>query len=143
MLKNWCRKYSGTVSAFSGGSLLLAIFLAVTPGLPTQGNVLVSILIVLFGFFFATVSSRITGLIVAAAAVQAVGTGATDDRVNATGTLEGVRVAFLPRHGRHHLVIIKDIPPDDLQVAVLNVDRVRIACKCHHGVSLFEGLVNE
>ncbi len=45
------------------GSLLLAIFLAVTPGLPTQGNVLVSILIVLFGFFFATVSSRITGLI--------------------------------------------------------------------------------
>ena len=46
-----------------GGSLLLAIFLAVTPGLPTQGNVLVSVLIVLFGFFFATVSSRITGLI--------------------------------------------------------------------------------
>jgi putative OPT family oligopeptide transporter len=46
-----------------GGSLALAIFLAVTPGLPTQGNVLVSILIVLFGFFFATVSSRITGLI--------------------------------------------------------------------------------
>ena len=45
------------------GSLLLAIFLAVTPGLPTQGNVLVSVLIVLFGFFFATVSSRITGLI--------------------------------------------------------------------------------
>ena len=45
------------------GSLLLAVFLAVTPGLPTQGNVLVSILIVLFGFFFATVSSRITGLI--------------------------------------------------------------------------------
>ena len=46
-----------------GGSLALAVFLAVTPGLPTQGNVLVSILIVLFGFFFATVSSRITGLI--------------------------------------------------------------------------------
>ncbi len=45
------------------GSFLLAIFLAVTPGLPTQGNILVSILIVLFGFFFATVSSRITGLI--------------------------------------------------------------------------------
>jgi putative OPT family oligopeptide transporter len=33
------------------------------PGLPTQGNILVSVLIVLFGFFFATVSSRITGLI--------------------------------------------------------------------------------
>ena len=31
------------------------------PGLPTQGNILVSVLIVLFGFFFATVSSRITG----------------------------------------------------------------------------------
>jgi putative OPT family oligopeptide transporter len=46
-----------------GGSLFLAIFLAVMPGLPTQGNILVSVLIVLFGFFFATVSSRITGLI--------------------------------------------------------------------------------
>jgi putative OPT family oligopeptide transporter len=45
------------------GSLLLAIFLAVMPGLPTQGNVLVSVLIIVFGFFFATVSSRITGLI--------------------------------------------------------------------------------
>lgn len=46
-----------------GGSLALALFLAVMPGLPTQGNILVSVLIVLFGFFFATVSSRITGLI--------------------------------------------------------------------------------
>jgi putative OPT family oligopeptide transporter len=45
------------------GSLLLAIFLAVMPGLPTQGNVVASILIIIFGFFFATVSSRITGLI--------------------------------------------------------------------------------
>jgi putative OPT family oligopeptide transporter len=45
------------------GSLALAIFLMVMPGLPTQGNILVSILIILFGFFFATVSSRITGLI--------------------------------------------------------------------------------
>ncbi|MBY0495312.1 MAG: oligopeptide transporter, OPT family [Cyanobacteria bacterium] len=45
------------------GSLLLAVFLAAAPGLPTQGNILVSILIVVFGFFFATVSSRITGLI--------------------------------------------------------------------------------
>jgi putative OPT family oligopeptide transporter len=51
------------MSIVLGGSLLLAIFLAVMPGLPTQGNILVSILIVLFGFFFATVSSRITGLI--------------------------------------------------------------------------------
>ena len=45
------------------GSLLLAIFLAVAPGLPTQGNFFVAVLIVVFGFFFATVSSRITGLI--------------------------------------------------------------------------------
>ena len=46
-----------------GGSLALGIFLAVTPGLPTQGNVLAAALILVFGFFFATVSSRITGLI--------------------------------------------------------------------------------
>ena len=46
-----------------GGSLVLALFLTVTPGLPTQGNVLAAILVVIFGFFFATVSSRITGLI--------------------------------------------------------------------------------
>jgi putative OPT family oligopeptide transporter len=45
------------------GSLALAVFLVLMPGLPTQGNVLVSILIIFFGFFFATVSSRITGLI--------------------------------------------------------------------------------
>jgi putative OPT family oligopeptide transporter len=46
-----------------GGSLLLALFLVVTPGLATQGNLLVSVLVIIFGFFFATVSSRITGLI--------------------------------------------------------------------------------
>jgi putative OPT family oligopeptide transporter len=45
------------------GSLLLAIFLVVSPGTPTQGNILSAILVVLFGFFFVTVSSRITGLI--------------------------------------------------------------------------------
>jgi len=45
------------------GSLLLAVFLAVAPGTPTQGNVLAAALIVIFGFFFVTVSSRITGLI--------------------------------------------------------------------------------
>jgi putative OPT family oligopeptide transporter len=45
------------------GSLVLAAFLVVAPGAPTQGNVLTAILIVLFGFFFVTVSSRITGLI--------------------------------------------------------------------------------
>jgi putative OPT family oligopeptide transporter len=45
------------------GSLLLAVFLIVVPGAPTQGNVLSAVLVVLFGFFFVTVSSRITGLI--------------------------------------------------------------------------------
>jgi putative OPT family oligopeptide transporter len=45
------------------GSLALAIFLAVTPGMPMQWNFLAAILIVIFGFFFVTVSSRITGLI--------------------------------------------------------------------------------
>jgi putative OPT family oligopeptide transporter len=45
------------------GSLLLAVFLAVAPRMPTQGNPLVAVLIIIFGFFFVTVSSRITGLI--------------------------------------------------------------------------------
>ena len=45
------------------GSLLLAIFLAVTPGMPTQGNPLAAVLVIVFGFFFVTVSSRIVGLI--------------------------------------------------------------------------------
>jgi putative OPT family oligopeptide transporter len=45
------------------GTALLAIFLAVAPGMPTQGNFVVSILVVIFGFFFVTVSSRIVGLI--------------------------------------------------------------------------------
>src|SRR5262245_14307965 len=45
------------------GSGLLGLFLVVAPGMPTQGNVLAAILILVFGFFFATVSSRITGLI--------------------------------------------------------------------------------
>ena len=46
-----------------GGSLLLGVFLAVVPTLPTYGNPLAAVLILIFGFFFATVSSRITGLI--------------------------------------------------------------------------------
>jgi putative OPT family oligopeptide transporter len=46
-----------------GGSLLLALFLALAPRMPTQGNFLVAVLVVIFGFFFVTVSSRITGLI--------------------------------------------------------------------------------
>jgi putative OPT family oligopeptide transporter len=46
-----------------GGSLLLAIFLAVAPKMPTQGNFLAAVLVIIFGFLFVTVSSRITGLI--------------------------------------------------------------------------------
>src|SRR5207244_2288000 len=46
-----------------GGSLLLALFLAVAPRMPTQGNFLAAFLLLVFGFFFVTVSSRITGLI--------------------------------------------------------------------------------
>src|SRR5262245_31240167 len=46
-----------------GGSLLLAVFLTVVPALPTYGNAVAAVLILVFGFFFATVSSRITGLI--------------------------------------------------------------------------------
>jgi len=46
-----------------GGSLLLAVFLAVGPKMPTQGNPLAAILVIVFGFLFVTVSSRITGLI--------------------------------------------------------------------------------
>jgi putative OPT family oligopeptide transporter len=45
------------------GTLLLAVFLVVMPGLPTFGQPLVAVLIVIFGFFFVTVSSRIVGLI--------------------------------------------------------------------------------
>jgi putative OPT family oligopeptide transporter len=45
------------------GTVLLALFLAVAPGLPTQGNIITSVLVIVFGFFFVTVSSRIVGLI--------------------------------------------------------------------------------
>ena len=45
------------------GSLLVAVFLAVTPGMPMQWNFVAAVLIVVFSFFFVTVSSRITGLI--------------------------------------------------------------------------------
>jgi putative OPT family oligopeptide transporter len=46
-----------------GGSVLLAIFLAIAPKMPMQGNFLAAILVIVFGFLFVTVSSRITGLI--------------------------------------------------------------------------------
>ena len=45
------------------GTLLLGLFLALAPGMPLQGNILAALLIIVFGFFFSTVSSRITGLI--------------------------------------------------------------------------------
>jgi putative OPT family oligopeptide transporter len=45
------------------GSLLLALTLVLIPGMPTQGNPLAAVLIIIFGFFFVTVSSRICGLI--------------------------------------------------------------------------------
>ena len=45
------------------GSLALALFLALAPRMPLQYNFLAAALIVIFGFFFVTVSSRITGLI--------------------------------------------------------------------------------
>jgi putative OPT family oligopeptide transporter len=51
------------IAVVLGGSLALAIFLAVAPAMPTQGNFLAALLLLVFGFFFVTVSSRITGLI--------------------------------------------------------------------------------
>jgi putative OPT family oligopeptide transporter len=45
------------------GSLALAIFLVAVPGLPTWGHPIIAVLTILFGFFFVSVSSRITGLI--------------------------------------------------------------------------------
>src|SRR6266850_399302 len=51
------------ITVVLGGSLALAIFLAIAPKMPTQGNFLAALLLLVFGFFFVTVSSRITGLI--------------------------------------------------------------------------------
>jgi putative OPT family oligopeptide transporter len=51
------------MSIVLAGSVLAAVFLAIAPRMPLQGNFLGAILIVIFSFFFATVSSRITGLI--------------------------------------------------------------------------------
>jgi putative OPT family oligopeptide transporter len=51
------------ITVVLAGSLALAVFMAVTPGMPTQGNWLAAGMIVVFGFFFVTVSSRIVGLI--------------------------------------------------------------------------------
>jgi putative OPT family oligopeptide transporter len=51
------------LTAVVGGSLLLALFLVAAPRMPTQGNIVAAVLVIIFGFFFVTVSSRITGLI--------------------------------------------------------------------------------
>jgi putative OPT family oligopeptide transporter len=45
------------------GTLLVALFLTLAPRMPMQGNILAALLIIVFAFFFSTVSSRITGLI--------------------------------------------------------------------------------
>jgi putative OPT family oligopeptide transporter len=51
------------MSVVLAGSLLIALFLALAPNMPLRGNILAALLIVIFAFFFSTVSSRITGLI--------------------------------------------------------------------------------
>jgi putative OPT family oligopeptide transporter len=45
------------------GILVLALILTLAPRMPLQGNLLAALLTIVFAFFFATVSSRITGLI--------------------------------------------------------------------------------
>src|SRR5690349_1019020 len=45
------------------GTLVVALFLTLAPRMPLQGNVVAAVLTIVFAFFFATVSSRITGLI--------------------------------------------------------------------------------
>ena len=49
------------LSIVLGGSLILVIFMAIIPNIPT--NFMSAIMVVIFGFFFVTVSSRIVGLI--------------------------------------------------------------------------------
>ena len=49
-----------------GGSIVLALLIAVLPGFPHgpfPGSLVMSLLVVVFGFFFVTVSSRIVGII--------------------------------------------------------------------------------
>lgn len=45
------------------GAILLAVLLVITPTLPTRGNIVAAVLVLVFGFFFSTVSSRISGLV--------------------------------------------------------------------------------
>jgi len=49
-----------------GGSVILALLIAIIPGFPHgpfPGSLLMSLLVVVFGFFFVTVASRIVGII--------------------------------------------------------------------------------
>ncbi|MCB9278312.1 MAG: oligopeptide transporter, OPT family [Lewinellaceae bacterium] len=55
-----------SVKIVAGGSLALVILMAVLPNIPGEGiisKLLVGLLVIVFGFFFVTVSSRIVGLI--------------------------------------------------------------------------------
>jgi hypothetical protein len=45
------------------GAVALALLLVLTPALPTYGNLVAAALVLVFGFFFSTVSARICGLI--------------------------------------------------------------------------------
>ncbi|MFN7118832.1 MAG: OPT family oligopeptide transporter [Saprospiraceae bacterium] len=45
------------------GSVVLVVLMTILPNLPTFGNILAALLIIVFGFFFVTVASRIVGLI--------------------------------------------------------------------------------
>ncbi len=49
------------LSIVLGGSLVLVVFMTIIPNIPT--NFMSAIMVVIFGFFFVTVSSRIVGLI--------------------------------------------------------------------------------
>jgi putative OPT family oligopeptide transporter len=53
------------ISWVIGGSLVLVVIMAILPNMPGTfpGSLLMAILIVIFGFFFVTVSSRIVGII--------------------------------------------------------------------------------
>src|SRR5262249_58294912 len=72
-----------------GGSLVLALVIAFLPGFPhgpVPGSLLMSVLVVVFGFFFVTVASRIVGII---------GTSSNPISGMTIATLIATSVAFL------------------------------------------------
>jgi OPT family oligopeptide transporter len=98
-----------------GGTLALALFLLAMPALPTYGNVLATLLIIVFGFFFVTVSSRIifvalgwTGDVYAPIALS-VGAMVCIAAANAGATSQDLKTGFLvgatPRHQQTGLMI--------------------------------------